>query len=160
MAGLNQILDPWLYILLRHSGLIKIAKHIKRFLCKDRPIQNSSVNKRDKGETTDGNLEIRVVCAITAHNSEASESEDSVTSTSKLIQANLEPQYRLFVRSLSAGENADGSSDNQHSDLKVTRKRHTNGVIQSERCQNTKNIELKRMKRLNSSPAVFSQTFL
>jgi hypothetical protein len=66
-----------------------------RFILLSSIFFDSSVNKRDKGETTDGNLEIRVVCDIPAHNSEASESEDSVTSTSKLIQANLEPQHRL-----------------------------------------------------------------
>lgn len=164
MAGINQILDPWLYILLRHSSLIKISKHIKRFLCKENikeQIPPYVISKKNDCNTSqfDATLEIRVVCDHPV-NDNVSESDDSMTSTSKLIQDNLEP-HPPFLRSLSVGnETPEETHNEQHSNVKEVSDRNMNGIIQSDICQNGKNIQLRRMKRLNSSPAVFSQTFL
>lgn len=149
MAGINQILDPWLYILLRHAGLVRIFKHIKGILCKEhiQTVPPFTISKRGNCDTLDieGGVEVRVVCNLP--NNEVSESDDSMTSTSHLIQGSLEPS-KHFIRSISVGNDP---MENQHSDTP------SNGAILTNTSQHNGNCQLKRMKRLNSSPAAFSQ---
>lgn len=157
MAGINQILDPWLYILLRHAGLLRIAKHIKRFLCKEHveTVPPFTISKRGNCDTLDieGGVEVRVICDL-PHN-EHCESDDSMTSTSHLIQGSLEPN-KHFLRSLSVGNDmTENQFENKHSESNAP---CSNGVILTNFSPaNGSNCQIKRMKRLHSSPAVFSQ---
>ncbi|KAK3091877.1 hypothetical protein FSP39_023360 [Pinctada imbricata] len=99
LASINQILDPWLYILMRKALIYKIFRYIKHWLCYGRlspskPAERSlhSYENVDVENAfplgTIQNCGVKVVCHAPMEKDDDSQSDrsDSVSSTSNLLQ--------------------------------------------------------------------------
>lgn len=96
LGSINQILDPWLYILLRKAFLFKVLKHVKKWIWdKSREIVSKqkgySKGSKDveKGNTYSlervPNLQINVICDRVDGADSENGSNESLSSTSHLI---------------------------------------------------------------------------
>ncbi|KAL3867726.1 hypothetical protein ACJMK2_040589 [Sinanodonta woodiana] len=112
MAGINQILDPWLYILLRKAMIMKAFRFLKNFITAKGKYQSPSrTNQKNKimsksEKSTSEQHELQPydpklkISFVTEPIPEENNSDDSSTcSTVKLIYNEVEAGHELYKRS-------------------------------------------------------------
>ena len=112
LASINQILDPWLYILMRKALIYKIFRYIKHWLCLGRLSRSKPVDKSlHSYENVDveaeipmgaiHNYEIKIACSggRTKDDGNGSDGNESVSSTSNLLnQCSMSPMTQVQDR--------------------------------------------------------------
>lgn len=173
--AINQILDPWLYILLRRAQIVKILNHMKIKICYACGGGSSIISSkqyeysRDKKDTDNGNAyALKSVDEVETHvrransGSDSSGSRDSLGSTSNLIQeCDREPRLpRVYKRSVSADNSrplsglvSDSDSDVFHEDMACFRTLFSSDKrVMARRLSSDNGLGQPRTKRLYSLP--------
>ncbi|XP_062578895.1 prostaglandin E2 receptor EP4 subtype-like [Saccostrea cucullata] len=161
-AGINQILDPWLYVLLRKALILKLVKYLHQKLWSRSKIEgtgrqilhsyeNVPVDREHISLGALDDLQIKVLCVSNDKRpsnqdceKEMESSDESMSSVSNLISANqhIDMGYHSNSSELRKTVTLNDNTMNQHySDNRLS--------------QSTKDSPRKRvkLKRIHSSPA-------
>jgi hypothetical protein len=158
-AGINQILDPWLYVLLRKALILKIVKYIHHKVCRRSKIdgagrtlhsyENVPVDREQISLGPLEDLQIKVLCVTTDkhscdHDHENESSDDSMSSLSNLISNLRQGDVRYVLTSEHQETAITNSSVRDQNDSEQR-------LSQSVRNSPVKRVRV-RLKRNHSSP--------